>query len=327
MGMLVEGRWVDDADCRIKEGAFVREPSAYDRELPVSLVHDMHSAPRRYVTIVSLSCPWSHRVLLVRILKRLEGTVQLLEAGGPRIEGYALNERRVEEMLGVSGISHVHQLYALNDDRFSGRVTVPLLWDTETRKIISNESGNIIRALDAAGEVTLVPAPYVAAIDELNHKIHEGLSNAVYQAGLAQSQTVYDAAVSEVFDTLDWLERRLRDSRFLFGRFMTESDMLLFATLVRFDSVYATHFRCTYRRLVDHPNLWNYARDIYAWPGVANTVNFDAIQKGYYLNDGVHNPFGIVARLPDLDWQAPHDRDRLGLAQLWSRQHGPVDTV
>ena len=328
MGMLIEGRWMDDADLTIKDGAYVRAGSAFDRDLPPSLICDLASAPGRFTLIASFSCPWSHRALLVRALKGLETQLPLLIAREPRIEGYALDKREVVSRLGLQPAAHLHQLYTLSDPGHSGRATVPIIWDNDQKQIVSNDSARIMRALDAVdGDdgFTLVPPEHVNEIDALNETIQAKLANAVYRAGLAQKQSAYDAAVDEVFETMQQLDGRLAGDRFLFGRWITETDVRLFATLVRFDAVYATHFRCTRRRLVDHPNLWAYARDLYAWPGVSETVEFETILRGYYINDGDNNPHGIIADRPEADWDERHDRESMGAAQVWCREQGPMD--
>lgn len=326
MGMLIEGRWVEDADLTIEDGAFVRAASAFDRDLSQTVLGEMMASSERYTMIASFSCPWSHRALLIRALKGLEAQLPLVTAREPRVEGYALDADEVATRLGVHSIEHLHQLYTQGDPAHTGRSTIPIIWDNVQRRIISNDSARIMRSLDAAdGEkgFTLVPVECRDDIDALNSVIQTGLANAVYRAGLAQTQEAYDAAVGEVFETLQMLETRLAEARFLFGSYITETDLRLFATLVRFDAVYATHFRCTRRRLVDHPHLWAYARDLFAWPGVADTVDFDTILRGYYINDGDNNPHDIIADRPDVNWHESHDRDRFGAAEVWSRQNGP----
>ncbi|MDE2790490.1 MAG: glutathione S-transferase C-terminal domain-containing protein [Paracoccaceae bacterium] len=325
MGMLIEGRWVPEADRFIENGTFVRETSAFDHDLDAAVICNLEAEPGRYRLIASRSCPWSHRTLLVRAVKGLERLLPVTFAGGPRVEGYALQDELSAKWSGIRCLCHVHQLYSLSDPGFSGRATVPLLWDTARRRIVSNDSARIMRALDGVNgteRYTLVPGHLAPEIDRLNRRIHEGLGNAVYRAGLAQRQDAYDEAVSDVFSTLDELEDRLANQRFLFGFVVTESDWRLFATLVRFDPVYATHFRCTRRRLCEYPNLWAYARDLWRWPGVSETVDLTAILRGYYLNDGDHNPHGIVADAPAVDWSASHDRAGLGPAHVWSEETG-----
>lgn len=328
MGMVVDGRWVQNADVSIREGAFVRASSTFDHDVPDAAIAEIARGSGRYVLVASLSCPWSHRVLLVRALKRIAGRLPVQIACGPRIEGYGLSMAGPLTGAADQNLRHVHQLYTMSEPSYRGRATVPILWDAQDSRIVSNDSARIMRALDAVDPTegfTLVPGPHAGDIDALNGTIHTGLADAVYRAGLAQTQDAYGAAVDAVYATLDQLERRLSGSRYLFGAFLTESDLRLFATLVRFDAVYATHFRCTRRRLTDYPNLWDYARDLFRWRDVAETVDFDVILDGYYTNDGVHNPFRIVADAPQIDWREATNRDRFGAAQLWSRRAGPMN--
>ncbi|MDJ0950464.1 MAG: glutathione S-transferase C-terminal domain-containing protein [Alphaproteobacteria bacterium] len=322
MGMLVEGRWTEQ-DTTVEAGAFVRRLSVHRKALGAEVVDAIVSDPGRFHLIASLSCPWSHRTTILRTLKGLADAVPLQIAGGRRVEGYPANGGRPWRVPGTEmRIIHLHELYRLSDPGYSGRASVPVLWDRRDRRVVSNESAAIMRVFDAVPrprrslDFTLVPEPLRGEIDALNATLHEGLSDAVYRAGLAQRQDAYDSAVAQVFATLDALERRLVENRYLFGAIITETDWRLFPTLVRFDAVYHSHFRCTRRRLVDYPTLWAYARDLYAWRGIAETVDLAAIRAGYYQNDGVHNPFGIVAAAPDADWMAPHGRDALAPAQV-----------
>ena len=323
--MLIEGRWIPEADRYIEDGAFVRETSTFDLDLDVEDIRTLPAEPGRFRLIASRSCPWSHRTLLARAVKGLEPLLPVAFAGEPRIEGYALPDEASAEWSGIGRLRHVHQLYTLSNPGYSGRATVPLLWDTARRRIVSNGSARIMRSLDGVSgtkRYTLVPGHLAPEIDWLNRRIDEGLANAVYRAGLAQRQDSYDEAVADVFATLDELEDRLTNRRYLFGSVVTESDWRLFPTLVRFDPVYATHFRCTRHRLRDYPNLWAYARDLWRWPGVSGTIDLAAILQGYYCNDGEHNPHGIIAEAPAADWSAGHDRARLGPAQVWLEKTG-----
>ncbi len=327
MGMLIEGRWVSKADRFIEKGAFVRETSTFGLDLDVGDIRAIAAEPGRFRLIASRSCPWSHRTLLVRAVKGLGHLLPVVFAEEPRTEGYALGNGEAVEWSGIPCLRHVHQLYTLSEPGYSGRATVPLLWDTARRQIVSNDSARIMRALDAvsgAERHTLVPGHLALQINRLNRRIHEGLANAVYRAGLAQRQDAYDHAVADVFETLDELEDRLTDRRYMFGAIVTETDWLLFPTLVRFDPVYATYFRCTRRLLREYPNLWAYARDLWRWPGVSGTIDLVSILRGYYLNDGEHNPYGIVAEAPATDWSAGHDRARLGPARFWFEETGPA---
>ena len=311
MGMLINGQWVDDEDRFLVDGAFRREAGGLKPISAEALSRGLASSEA--VLVASKSCPWSHRALLVRALKGLHH-IPVATAGEPRIEGYRLP---ADDLLATDGRKprHLHQLYSATDAHFTGRATVPLIWDRERQAVISNESSVIARGLDRLAipaEWRLAPAGHLREIDALNAWIYRGLSNAVYRAGLATRQDAYDAAAREVFETLDRLEARLSVNRCLLGSRVSEADLFLFATLVRFDLVYATHFRCTRRRLVDYPSLWAYACDIHSWPGVAATVDRRAIREGYYLNDGDTNPHGIVPEAPEIDWSAAHGRDALG---------------
>ncbi len=326
MGMLIEGRWHAD-DRIIEDGAFRRVPSRFRGAIGNDTIAALGAEPGRYHLIASSSCPWSHRTLLLRELKGLAAAVPLQLAGGTRVEGYPVNGGRSWTVPGSGrSIVHLHELYSLAEPLYSGRATVPLLWDSREGCIVSNESTAICRAFDEAPaggfDFVLRPLHLRDAIDRLNARLQQSLFDAVYEAGLAQRQAVYDAAVARVFASLDELELRLAARRYLFGNVATESDWFLFACLVRFDAVYFTHFRCSRRRLVDYPHLWAYARDLYAWKGVAAGVDFDAIRAGYYRNDGVHNPFGIVGAAPAADWRTPSGREVLGPAKVALRQGG-----
>lgn len=323
MGMLIDGRWSEE-DRVIQDGAYRRPAGGFDGEIDAATVTALRMAPGRFHLIASMSCPWSHRAMLVRRLKGLQGCIPMQIAGGERVQGYPANGGDSWAVPGAdTTIVHLHQLYALSDPTFTGRVTVPVLWDAQEQRIVSNESAKIIRAFDAAtGErpdFTLVPDTLRDAIDDLNRHLYEGLSNAVYRAGFAEAQSAYDAAVTEVFETLNGLETRLSDQRYLHGAAITESDWRLFPTLVRFDAIYHVLFRCARRRLIDYPALWAYARDLYGWAGIAETVDFDIMRAASYRSDRTNNPTGIVAVAPDVDWRAPHGRETLGPAQIMRR--------
>ncbi|MEM7615755.1 MAG: glutathione S-transferase C-terminal domain-containing protein, partial [Pseudomonadota bacterium] len=307
MGMLIAGKWDKDADRSMVAGTYQREQSALPSLIdPQALRED----PGRFVLVASASCPWSHGAVITLVLSQLWGRIPLQWAGGPRIEGYGLLPDG--PIIAAGEIRHAHQLYTLTDPDYTGRATVPILWDSAAERICSNASADIIAALNQAGPgpgPDLHPAPLATAIETLTAEIFEGLSNAVYRAGKAQRQDAYDQAVDTVFATMDRLEARLTGQHYLFGEALTTADIRLFATLVRFDTVYATHFRCTRRRLVDYPALWRFTRRIYQLPGIKETIDFDEIRFGYYVNDGSHNPFGLIGQQPDIDWE---DRRDLG---------------
>ncbi|MEO0496552.1 MAG: glutathione S-transferase C-terminal domain-containing protein [Pseudomonadota bacterium] len=224
-------------------------------------------------------------------------------AGGPRIEGYGLLPGG--PLPDRAHYQHVHEFYTATIQDYTGRSTVPILWDSKERRILSNSSEDIILAFDAISRsMDLRPTDIGAEIDIWTQRIFSGLSNAVYRAGKSQQQDEYDEAVDLVFKTLDELEARLGGRTFLFGEALRLADIRLFATLVRFDTVYATHFRCTRKRLVDYPRLWRFTRQIFQMPGIEQTVDFEEIRFGYYINDGDHNPHGIIGQQPEIDWKS-----------------------
>lgn len=321
MGMLVDGRWTDE-DTIIFEGVYKRAAStirADDIEMSANLIAE---TPERYLLVGSRSCPWSHRTLLMRGLKGLELPVHY--AFGLRVQGYSLNGGAGWNIPGTDiFVRHLHEFYTLNDPSFTGRVTVPLLWDLSTQRIISNESTDILMILDRVplskgGDFTLNPASLTSEIETANQAMYQGLNNAVYRAGFAETQSVYDAAVTTVFETLDALELRLATSRYYFGDAFTETDLRIFPTLVRFDAIYAILFKCCLRRLVDYPNVWAYARDVYSMRGVSETVDFGQMRSASYLADS-RDPHPIIAILPDSNWNEPHSRADIGESRIVSR--------
>ena len=263
---------------------------------------------------MSLACPWAHRALIVRRLKGLEEVV------GLSVTHWLMGDDGWTFAPGPGGIpdldgaSLLHEVYRRADPHYTGRVTVPVLWDEKARTIVNNESADIVRifgsAFDGVGALPgdLYPAALRAEIDAVNARVYETLNNGVYRAGFASTQSAYDAAVVPLFDTMDWLENRLSHRRYLCGDAPTEADWRLFTTLVRFDAVYHGHFKCNLRRLVDYPSLWAYARHLYRWPGVAGTVDFGHIKDHYYGSHRAIDPTGIVPLGPVMDWDAPDAR-------------------
>ena len=329
MGMLIDGSWMTE-DETIVNGAYIRPNSLLQRAQEAQVVDAMRSSPNRYWLIASHSCPWSHRATITHRIKGLEDLIPVHYAHGKRVQGYPLDGGESWQVPGTAKkYHHLHELYSLHDAQYSGQETVPVIWDSETHTIVSNESSDIIGAFDAVSpdnnlNFTLRPPQLRQEVDTINNWIYAGLNNAVYRAGFAQHQIEYRDAVTQVFETLDRLEHRLTTRRYLFGSVVTETDWRLFVSLVRFDAVYVTHFRCTRRRVIDYPALWAYTRDLWGWRGVSDTVDFDAILEGYYLNDGDHNPHGIVAEAPETDWSASHDRGELGPSQVWCNTVGAV---
>jgi glutathionyl-hydroquinone reductase len=273
--------------------------------------------PGRYHLYVALACPWSHRAVIVRGLKRLEDVVGVSYLDPYRDErGWAFSGGDFVDDL--HGWEYLAEAYP---DDFEGRVSVPVLWDRETGRIVSNESADIVRMLGSAWDewgdasVDLYPERLRAEVDSWNEWVYRNVNNAVYQAGFAESQEAYDRAYRRVFDALPALDARLSESRYLAGDVVTEADWRLWVTLVRFDAVYHTHFRCNGARIVDYPSLWAYARELYAWPGVAATVAMDQIKRHYYTTHDMLNPKRIIPAGPEpalADWSAPHGREGLG---------------
>jgi len=331
MGMVIDGTWTDE-DRFVERGIFVREPSVFGSEVPHDLIDAMSAEPGRFHLIASLSCPWSHRALIVRALKRLEAFVPVQLAHGLRVQGYAINGSVPWTVPGTGeAIRHLHELYTLSDPAYTGRSTVPVLWDSTSKRIVSNSSLGIMRAFDAVATIdghpdfTLRPEALAEEIDMLGARIYDQLSNGVYRAGFAEQQRAYDTAVHGVFTMLDELEMRLTGQRHLFGPAVTEVDWQLLPTLLRFDAIYHVLHKCCRRRLIDYPSLWAYGRDLYQWNGVSGTVDFAAMRAGSYENDTTGNPHRIVAVCPDADWTAPHNRTALGPAQITLRSGSRVE--
>jgi putative glutathione S-transferase len=270
---------------------------------------ELSSRPGRYHLYVALACPWSHRAVIARYLKGLEDMVGISYLHPYRDErGWAFNGDGYNDA--INGWEYLSTAYEQTEPGYDGRVSVPVLWDTETGQIVSNESHDIMRMFNAASpEPDLYPAPLRDEIDRLNERIYATVNNGVYRAGFARTQEAYAEAFHQLFDTLGELETLLSTRRYLAGDVITEADWRLFPTLVRFDPVYYLHFRCNGRRLVDHPNLWAYARELYQRPGIADTVAMDEIKTHYYTTHDSLNPKRIIPAGPlDLDWHAPHGR-------------------
>jgi putative glutathione S-transferase len=304
MGMLVDGQWQTELQKNDeRDKAFVRPPSVFRDAVTAEPGARYFAEPDRYRLYVSYACPWAHRVLLVRALKGLENVFPITVVDAFMGEGgWSLGEH------------HLHEVYTKANPRYTGRVTVPVLWDDRHGTIVSNESAEIIRMLDTAfDKLATRPCPPLYAgllpalreeIDALNHRIYETVNNGVYRAGFAGSQQAYDQAVTALFETLDALEERLASRTWLVGDAISEADVRLFPTLLRFDVVYFAHFKCNVRRITDYPNLWRYARQIYQLPHVADTVNFSHIKEHYYRSHPQINPTRIVPKGPAIDWSA-----------------------
>ena len=324
MGLLVDGVWQDhDRDIAGAGGTFARTQSTFrnwvtaDGAPGPSGAGGFAAAPGRYHLYVALSCPWAHRTLIFRALKRLEPVISL-SIVSPQMNSGSWDFAEFPGVIpdSVNGKATLPEVYLAADPRFTGRVTVPVLWDKQRGTIVNNESSEIIRMLNAAFDAftevktDYYPAALRAEIDEINAFVYANVNNGVYRAGFARTQDAYAAAFRDVFGALDTLEQRLSRQRYLLGRQITEADWRLFVTLVRFDAAYYGQFKCNLRRLIDYPNLSNYLRDLYAVPGVAATVDLTHIKHGYYRKRPDRNPVGLVPLGPALDFTAPHDRGR-----------------
>jgi putative glutathione S-transferase len=326
MGLLIDGEWRDDSHDvkKMQNGRFVRPQTRYRNWV----TPDGGAGPTgeggfpaergRYHLYVALSCPWAHRTVIFRRLKALEDVISMSvvePVQGDR--GWQFGTYPGATLDSVNHKASLADVYLVADPRFSGRVTVPALWDKERRTIVNNESAEIIRMLNSAfGRFTdattdYYPAPLRDEIDRVNARVYDTVNNGVYRAGFATAQEAYEEAFRALFATLDDIEQRLSRSRYVAGAALTEADWRLFTTLVRFDAVYHGHFKCNLRRIGDYPNLSNYLRDLYQVPGVAETVNLDHIKHHYYGSQRHINPTGIVPLGPELDFTAPHDRARL----------------
>ena len=272
----------------------------------------------RYHLYVSLACPWAHRTIILRKLKGLEDVIGMTVVDPVRDErGWAFRNGDGHSEDPVNGFKFLSEAYAATDPTFDGRVTVPVLWDTKTKRIVSNSDDDLMRMLNsefnefAADDTDFYPAELRAEIDELNETIYRYVNNGVYRAGFATRQEPYERATRKLFATLDELDARLATRRYLSGKRLTESDWRLFPTLIRFDAVYHGHFKCNLRRIVDYPNLWPYLRDLYQHGDVASTVNLDHIKRHYYVTHDHINPTQIVPIGPEMDLNAPHGRETL----------------
>jgi len=324
MGLLVNGAWQEDIS-RTKEGRFIRPASVFrnfvtrDGGPGPSGQGDFAAESGRYHLYVSLACPWAHRTLIFRALKKLEPVISVaITEPLYGKTGWEFGAARGGTQDTVNGKATLAEIYLIADPHYTGRVSVPVLWDKKRRTIVNNESSEIIRMLNSAFDAfTDVHADYYPValrreIDAVNEIIYPNINNGVYRAGFATSQEAYEEAACGIFEALDKLEERLARQRYLVAGQITEADWRLFTTLVRFDTVYYSHFKCNLWRIADYPNLWNYTRDLYQMPSVAETVSIDHIKRHYYGSQRQVNPTGIVPIGPSIDFAAPHDRNRFG---------------
>ena len=301
------------------DGSFVRQPYPFRGRITADGSSGFPAEKGRYHLYVSLACPWAHRAVIVRRLLGLEDVITMSVADPVRDErGWAFREGPGHGADGVCHFQFLSEAYLRTDPEYTGRYTVPCVWDRATERLVTNNFPDItidmetqFTAFHRAGAPELYPQGSREEIDEVNALVYRDVNNGVYRAGFATAQARYEAAVDALFARLDWLEARLATRRHLVGAGLTEADVRLFTTLVRFDAVYVGHFKCNLRRLVDYPNLWGYARDLYQRPGFGETVNFDHIKRHYYVTHDHINPTGIVPKGPLVEWSAPHDRAHL----------------
>lgn len=326
MGLLIDGKWHDQwYDTKANEGRFERDVSRFRNWVTVdgsagpSGTDGFKAEPNRYHLYVSLACPWAHRTLIYRKLKGLEDLISVSVVNPYMHDNgwtFAEGEGVIPDL--IHNAKYMYEVYTAAKSDYSGRVTVPVLWDKKNHTIVSNESSEIIRmfnsAFDEVGankEVDFLPEKHLAEIDEWNDFIYPNINNGVYKSGFATTQEAYDEAVVDLFKSLDTIEARLENNRYLTGDSITEADWRLFPTLVRFDPVYVGHFKCNIKRIVDYPNIWGYLRDLYQVPGVAETINMDHIKSHYYGSHDTINPTLIVPRGPEIDFMTPHGREQL----------------
>ena len=325
MGLLQNGEWVDQwYDTKSSGGRFERTLPQFrnwitsDGSAGPSGEAGFKAEPNRYHLYVSLACPWAHRTLILRTLKGLEDIIPVSVVHWYMADkGWTFQAGDGVIPDPVNNADYMYQIYTSAQSDYSGRVTVPVLWDKKNRTIVSNESPEIIRMFNTAfDQVGALPGDYYpeslrAEIDDLNQRIYESVNNGVYKCGFATTQKAYEEALTPLFETLDWLEQQLTTKRYLTGNKITEADWRLFTTLVRFDPVYVGHFKCNIRRLIDYPNLSGYVRDLYQQPGIAETVNMQHIKNHYYASHETINPSRVIPTGPELDFSAPHNRASL----------------
>ncbi len=314
MGMLVEGEWETEGRLQDETGRFVRRPSSFRERVTADGSSGFPAEAGRYHLYIAWACPWAHRTAIARKIKGLDDAISIASVEPFMGEdGWQFSGEYRDPLYGAH---YLREVYQKADPEYTGRVTTPTLWDRESETIVNNESREILRMLTtefedlATRDVDLYPSDLADEIDAAIDAIYKPINNGVYRSGFATTQDAYEEAVTELFDALDGWEDVLSRRRYLCGDRMTEADICLFTTLVRFDPVYHYHFKCNLRRVMDYPNLWNYTKDIYQQPGVAETCDLGHIKRHYYTSHGSVNPTRIIPKGPILDFGEPHDRDR-----------------
>lgn len=321
LGLLTEGKWVSEREQEDSQGKFVRPSTTFRNKITADGSSGFKAESGRYHLYICWACPWAHRTAIMRQLKGLEDVISL-SVVAPEIDenGWEFSKEPGCIPDAVNNAHYLWEIYALADHEYSGRVTVPVLWDKETATIVNNESREIIQMFDtefgafSRSKVNFYPENLRTVIDQAIESIYQPINNGVYRAGFATSQSAYEEAVTELFNALDHWEKVLAEQRYLCGEHITEADWCMFTTLLRFDAVYYVHFKCNVRRVVDYPNLWNYLKELYQVPGVKETCNLDHIKRHYYKSHPKVNPTRIVPIGPLINFDAPHNRYRMGAA-------------
>lgn len=317
LGMMVDGKWTTEWTERDKDGKFNRMPTKFRDRITADGSSGFLAEAGRYHLYICLACPWAHRTLIMRKLKGLEDVIGV-SIVDPLLsdKGWAFSDAPGAIPDSVNHAQYLQDIYLKADSKYTGRITVPVLWDKQKATIVNNESREIIRMFDlefgafTKPDTDFYPEALRAKIDETIEAIYMPINNGVYRSGFATSQQAYESAVTELFEHLDRWESVLGSQRYLCGNQLTEADVCLFTTLLRFDPVYHGHFKCNLRRIIDYPNLWNYLKDVYQYPGIQETCNLDHIKRHYYMSQTQVNPNRIVPKGPVIDFEEPHDRDR-----------------
>ena len=321
LGVLKDGKWIAQRDQEDEQGKFVRPSTTSRNQITVDGSSGFKAEAGRYHLYISWACPWAHRTAIMRRLKGLEDVI-CLSVVAAEIDQNSWEFSDTEPGCIPDHVNHTRylwELYLKADPNYSGRVTVPVLWDTQTNTIVNNESREIVKMFDtqfeayAKNDVDFYPEKLQSAIDEIADAIYQPINNGVYKAGFATTQSAYDEVVTELFANLDHWESVLAKQRYLAGDRITEADWFMFTTLLRFDAVYYVHFKCNLRRIVDYPNLWNYLKDLYQQPGIKETCNLDHIKRHYYRSHPNVNPTRIVPKGPIINFEETHNRDRIAV--------------
>jgi putative glutathione S-transferase len=318
LGMLVEGKWTTEWTEQGKKGEFNRMPTRFRDWVTADGSSSYQAGSNRYHLYVSLACPWAHRTLIMRSLKGLQEIISISIVDPFMGEnGWKFSDYPGTIPDSINQSEYLREVYVKANSEYTGRVTVPILWDKQNHTIINNESREIIRMLDcefkdySQSDLNLCPPEIKESVDQTIDAIYQPINNGVYRSGFASTQSAYEAAVTELFEHLDHWEKVLGKQRYLCGNDLTEADICMFTTLIRFDAVYHGHFKCNLRRIIDYPNLWNYLKDIYQYPGIAETCNLDHIKRHYYVSHSHINPTQVVPKGPILNLEESHNRGNL----------------